>query len=143
MAFVAPEMMPGNGFSAEVAAKPSEGNVAPNDAAAAAGAARPAPRLLAMPAPKPAFKPAAFKCLTGTATGTGKMIGDFFKFFRILAPAANLATFKAFAAFRPATLSANAFFTLRNGAVMKLSAAIFDALIYPTNKKNHIKLDEN
>lgn len=131
IALAAPEMMPGNGFTTE----------AMGVEAAAIGAANPAPmpepippaRPAPIPAPKPpfktaAFKLAAFKSLAGTATATGKMIGDFFKFFKIFTPAASLAIFNALAAFRPAILNAIAFLTLRNGAVMILSAAIFFAL---------------
>lgn len=61
--------------------------------------------------------------LNGTATGTGKMIGDFFRFFKMAAALAILATLIAFAALAPAIFNAIVFFATRNGAVRTLSAA--------------------
>lgn len=68
--------------------------------------------------------------LIGTATGTGKIIGDFFKFFKMAAVLAILATLIALAAFKAPTLSAIVFFATRNGAVMALKAASFVAFAY-------------
>lgn len=70
------------------------------------------------------------KLLYGTATGTGKIIGDFFKFLRMTAALAILATFNAFAAFNAPNFNATVFFAARNGAVIALNAAIFVALAY-------------
>lgn len=65
--------------------------------------------------------------LTGTATGTGKIIGDFFKLFKILAAFAILAVLIALAAFKPAIFNAIVFLATRNGAVIALNAASFVA----------------
>lgn len=64
---------------------------------------------------------------TGTATGTGKMIGDFFKLFKILAAFAILAALTALAAFKPAIFNAIVFLATRNGAVIALNTASFVA----------------
>lgn len=65
--------------------------------------------------------------LIGMATGTGKIIGDFFKFLRIAAVLAILASLIALAAFKAPTFNAKVFFATRNGAVMALKAAILVA----------------
>lgn len=69
----------------------------------------------------------------GNGTGTGKKIGDFFKFFLIFFKSfrmmAAFASFATLAAFTAATLIAKAFFTCLNGAVMALSAANLTAFI--------------
>lgn len=64
---------------------------------------------------------------TGNATGTGKMIGDFFKFFKMIAALAILATFNALNAFNAANFNANFFLKIRTGAVNALIAASFFA----------------
>lgn len=71
----------------------------------------------------------AFFLSNGMAALTGKMSGAFFNFLRIFAPLANLTTFSALMAFAPATFSAIVFLATRIGAVMRLSAATFDAFI--------------
>lgn len=57
-------------------------------------------------------------------------MGPFFKLCNIVATLATLATFTALAAFNAATFRANVRLATRNGAVMALSAAIFDALSF-------------
>lgn len=68
--------------------------------------------------------------LIGNATGTGKNIGDFFKFLRITAALAILASFRALSAFKPAIFNATFRFAARNGAVKALHAASFVAFAY-------------
>lgn len=69
--------------------------------------------------------------LTGMATWTGKMIGDFFKFLKMFAAFPILAIFAALTAFTAPTFNAIVFLATRNGAVMALNAASFVALAYP------------
>lgn len=71
----------------------------------------------------------------GKATGTGKMIGDFFKFLRMAAPLAILAILIAFNAFTAPTFNATVFFATLNGAVIRLRPAIFAALACKYTKK--------
>lgn len=66
----------------------------------------------------------------GTATGTGNMIGDFFKLCKILAALAIFATFNALAALIPAIFRASVFLATRNGAVMALNTANLVAFAY-------------
>lgn len=65
--------------------------------------------------------------LTGTATGTGKIIGDFFKLLKMFAAFAILAALIALAALKPAIFNAIVFLATRNGAVIALNAASFVA----------------
>lgn len=65
---------------------------------------------------------------TGNATGIGKMIGDFFKFFKIAAVLAILATLIAFATLKAPNFNAIVFFATLIGAVKALIAAILAAL---------------
>lgn len=65
--------------------------------------------------------------INGTATGTGKIIGDFFKLWRMAAVLAILATLSALRALTAPNFNANDFFATRNGAVRALNAAIFVA----------------
>lgn len=66
--------------------------------------------------------------LNGTATGTGKMIGDFFKFFKMVAAFDSLANLATLSALTAANFNAIVLFAARNGAVIALNAAIFVAL---------------
>lgn len=66
--------------------------------------------------------------LIGTATGTGKMIGPFFKFFKMVAALAILANLAALAILTAPTFNAIVRLAARNGAVIALMAATFVAL---------------
>lgn len=65
--------------------------------------------------------------LTGTATGTGKIIGDFLRLFKIVAAFMIFAALIALAALKPAIFNAIVFLATRNGAVIRLNAASFVA----------------